>query len=161
MHHITPFWDEKFINFLGRGPPPSTPTAPLLWRLRRSTCDPPCSSGVDAHVWLPSSSSVGARVCVCRVVQQDAGEYDGRRARRISVLQVVPRQEVRTEGIRLRTGRRRAQHRRCRVRICTVTIRAQLLHQGVLLAGSVTEWLACWTRAQKDPGSNRSRDAVG
>jgi len=26
--------------------------------------------------------------------------------------------------------------------------------------GSVAEWLACWTQAQKDPGSNRSRDAV-
>jgi len=27
--------------------------------------------------------------------------------------------------------------------------------------GSVAEWLACWTKAQKGPGSNRSRDAVG
>ena len=27
--------------------------------------------------------------------------------------------------------------------------------------GSVAEWLACWTQAQKGPGSNRSRDAVG
>jgi len=27
--------------------------------------------------------------------------------------------------------------------------------------GSVAEWLACWTEAQKGPGSNRSRDAVG
>ena len=27
--------------------------------------------------------------------------------------------------------------------------------------GSVAEWLACWTRAQKGPGSNRSRHAVG
>jgi len=27
--------------------------------------------------------------------------------------------------------------------------------------GSVAEWLACWTQAQKSPGSNRSRDAVG
>jgi len=27
--------------------------------------------------------------------------------------------------------------------------------------GSLAEWLACWNRAQKDPGSNRSRDAVG
>ena len=26
---------------------------------------------------------------------------------------------------------------------------------------SVAEWLACWTQAQKGPGSNRSRDAVG
>ena len=25
----------------------------------------------------------------------------------------------------------------------------------------VAEWLACWTQAQKGPGSNRSRDAVG
>jgi len=29
------------------------------------------------------------------------------------------------------------------------------------LQGSVAEWLACWTQAQKGPGSNRSRDAVG
>jgi len=25
---------------------------------------------------------------------------------------------------------------------------------------TVAEWLACWTQAQKGPGSNRSRDAV-
>jgi len=30
----------------------------------------------------------------------------------------------------------------------------------VVKAGSVAEWLACWTQAQKGPGSNRSRDAV-
>ena len=29
------------------------------------------------------------------------------------------------------------------------------------LGGSVAEWLACWIQAQKGPGSNRSRDAVG
>jgi len=29
-----------------------------------------------------------------------------------------------------------------------------------LSGGSVAEWLACWTQAQKGPGSNRSRDAV-
>jgi len=29
------------------------------------------------------------------------------------------------------------------------------------VGGSVAEWLACWTHAQKGPGSNRSRDAVG
>ena len=29
------------------------------------------------------------------------------------------------------------------------------------LRDSVAEWLACWTQAQKGPGSNRSRDAVG
>jgi len=28
-------------------------------------------------------------------------------------------------------------------------------------AGSLAEWLACWTQAQKGPGSNRSRNAVG
>jgi len=27
--------------------------------------------------------------------------------------------------------------------------------------GSVAEWLACWTQAQNDLGSNRSRDVVG
>jgi len=30
-----------------------------------------------------------------------------------------------------------------------------------LSGGSVAEWLACWTQAQKGLGSNRSRDAVG
>ena len=46
MHHITPFWDEKF-KFSGKGhnpspyPPPSPPTEPRFSRLRRSTCDPP------------------------------------------------------------------------------------------------------------------------
>ena len=30
-----------------------------------------------------------------------------------------------------------------------------------VLAGSLAEWSACWTRAQNGPGSNRSRDAVG
>ena len=29
------------------------------------------------------------------------------------------------------------------------------------MGGSVAELLACWTQAQKGPGSNRSRDAVG
>jgi len=29
-----------------------------------------------------------------------------------------------------------------------------------VLGGSVAEWLACWTQAQKGLGSNRSRDAV-
>ena len=32
---------------------------------------------------------------------------------------------------------------------------------SVANGGSVAEWLACWTQAQKGPGSNRSRDAVG
>jgi len=32
---------------------------------------------------------------------------------------------------------------------------------GIGLGGSVAEWFACWIQAQKDPGSNRSRDAVG
>ena len=27
--------------------------------------------------------------------------------------------------------------------------------------GSVADWLACWTQAQKGPGSNCSRDAIG
>jgi len=29
------------------------------------------------------------------------------------------------------------------------------------LGGSVAEWLACWTQAQKGLRSNRNRDAVG
>jgi len=69
MHHITPFWDEKLINFLGRGSPstdptPSPPTAPRFSRLRRSTCDPQCSSGVDAHVFRSPRAYVCLYVCM-------------------------------------------------------------------------------------------------
>jgi len=57
MHHITPFWDEKFINFLGRGtaPPQTHPLAAYIRRLdslvfvARPARPPQCSSGVDAH----------------------------------------------------------------------------------------------------------------
>jgi len=35
------------------------------------------------------------------------------------------------------------------------------IHSFIQQGGSVAEWLACWTRAQKGLGSNRSRDAVG
>jgi len=31
----------------------------------------------------------------------------------------------------------------------------------IFTGGSVAEWLVCLTQAQKGPGSNRSRDAVG
>jgi len=31
---------------------------------------------------------------------------------------------------------------------------------GVMMGGSVAEWLACWTQAQKGSLSNRSREAV-
>jgi len=37
----------------------------------------------------------------------------------------------------------------------------QKVEVHVVKGGSVAEWLACWTQAQKGPGSNRSRDAVG
>jgi len=41
-------------------------------------------------------------------------------------------------------------------------IECRLLDESSLcLVGSVAEWLACWTQAQKGLGSNRSRDAVG
>jgi len=34
------------------------------------------------------------------------------------------------------------------------------LYNTDIEGGWVAEWLACWTQAQKGPGSNRSRDAV-
>jgi len=37
----------------------------------------------------------------------------------------------------------------------------QYFAYGTRMGGSVAEWLACWTQAQKGLGSNRSRDAVG
>jgi len=33
--------------------------------------------------------------------------------------------------------------------------------QFSISAATLSEWLACWTQAQKGPGSNRSRNAVG
>jgi len=36
-----------------------------------------------------------------------------------------------------------------------------ILNYYTSFGGSVAEQLACWTQAQKDLGSNRSRDAVG
>ena len=37
----------------------------------------------------------------------------------------------------------------------------RLFPNSSIRGGSVTEWLACWTQAQKGLGSNRSRNAVG
>jgi len=57
MHHITPFWDEKCINFLGRGTTaPQTSPPRRSYSLRRfdsrvfgaQPATPQCSSGVDA-----------------------------------------------------------------------------------------------------------------
>jgi len=39
--------------------------------------------------------------------------------------------------------------------------RVSLLQCATIAGGSVAEWLACGTQAQKGPGSNRSPDAVG
>ena len=36
-----------------------------------------------------------------------------------------------------------------------------MLTLTLALGGSVAEWLACWTQAQKGLGSNRGRVAVG
>jgi len=41
-----------------------------------------------------------------------------------------------------------------------VALSVPFLHHTPL-GGSVAEWIACWTQAQRGPGSNRSRDAVG
>jgi len=40
--------------------------------------------------------------------------------------------------------------------VCVISYR-----YPIVTGGSVAEWIACWTQAQKGPGSNRSRDAVG
>jgi len=40
----------------------------------------------------------------------------------------------------------------------TVTV---VISNSIGAGCSVVEWLACWTQAQKGPGSNRSRAAVG
>jgi len=38
---------------------------------------------------------------------------------------------------------------------------ASITDSYTVRGGSLAEWLACWTQAQKGLGSNRSRDAVG
>ena len=50
------------------------------------------------------------------------------------------------------TARRRVPDRLGRIRFTESRFR---------LGGSVAEWIACWTQAQKGPGSNCIRDAVG
>ena len=49
MHHITPFWDEKFIYFPGRAPPPRHVRRldSRVFGARPAT--PQCSNGVDVH----------------------------------------------------------------------------------------------------------------
>ena len=42
----------------------------------------------------------------------------------------------------------------------TNNLKVSLVSIGAV-GGSVAEWLACWTQAQKGLGSNCSRDAVG
>jgi len=42
-----------------------------------------------------------------------------------------------------------------------ITYLFYLINVVIYYSGSVAEWLACWTQAQKGWGSNRSRDAVG
>jgi len=45
--------------------------------------------------------------------------------------------------------------------ITTAIATSRLINVPNVKGGSVAEWLACWTQAQKGLGSNRSRDAVG
>jgi len=47
--------------------------------------------------------------------------------------------------------------------VCTALLNRNFKHSTYYpcQGGSVAEWLACWTQAQKGLGSNRSRDAVG
>ena len=48
-----------------------------------------------------------------------------------------------------------------RVKSCRVSAWGSCGYAPICRGGMVAEWLACWTQAQKGPGSNRSRDAVG
>jgi len=52
--------------------------------------------------------------------------------------------------------------RRHTISMCDCAYRAQTENdRATIKGGSVAEWLACWTQAQKGLGSNRSRDDVG
>jgi len=55
-----------------------------------------------------------------------------------------------------------SQSRYCRLQPAS-SPRELVCHVGshIVICYPVAEWLACWTQAQKGPGSNRSRDAVG
>ena len=55
-----------------------------------------------------------------------------------------------------------AAERRHTISMCDCACRAQTENdRATIKGGSVAEWLACWTQAQKGLGSNRSRDDVG
>ena len=45
--------------------------------------------------------------------------------------------------------------------MAVTVLQTKLLLLFPIQGGSVAEWVACWTQAQKGPGSNRSRDVVG
>ena len=62
VHHITPFWEEKFTNFPGRCTHPSPPTAPRFSRLRRSTCDPPMFQW-RLRPWLAGKATSAVNIC--------------------------------------------------------------------------------------------------
>jgi len=64
------------------------------------------------------------------------------------------------------SGQRYVNGAPCDAAICqnslTARVTSGLLHDyNNLWSGSIAEWLACWTQAQKGPGSNRSRDTFG
>ena len=74
-----------------------------------------------------------------------------RRRRRRSSLLTTPIRQSTSRGCLLQVGQ--LYHSDSIAAICGFVVQ--------LKGGSVAEWLACWTQAQKGLGSNRSRDAVG
>ena len=83
MHHITPFRDEKFINFLGRGTaPPQTPPPRRLRRLdsrvfvaRPATPDVPVA--LDAHVAMALCLCPCLSVCLSITSRCSVKKMDG------------------------------------------------------------------------------------
>ena len=70
--------------------------------------------------------------------------------------------ELRSEIMNLTLPRHRRKNNRRKDNITDMKVFHSLSNTiVVIMDGSVAEWLACWTQAQKGPGSNRSRDAVG
>ena len=93
--------------------------------------------------------------------------------RMLLVQSFTARMPLLTATSALGLGRKRwSSHQQCYLHcLRIITIKTLQTHSHILFhhfchllpkrGGSVAEWLACWTQAQKGPGSNRSRDAVG
>jgi len=119
------------------------------------------------HTNGPTSSN-RARQAICSIISDTQGLLAGWMGSHERVnLQVIP---TRRPGRRLmhmpwtrapRQARLKIPRYRLPRNLHEKSAAARVLIAVAVYTGLVAEWLAWWTRAQKGPGSNLSRDAVG